>query len=184
MQPFRGSRYANVTATVALVAALGGTSYAAASLPSNSVGSKQIKSDAVSSKKIKDGSLLAKDFGSGQIPAGPAGPAGAKGAAGPAGPASLPALDYNTSAAVNIAAGATVPGGVACDAGMYAVGGGAFSDGAGMTVDSSYPSAGGGGWSVYMRNESGAARTFKVHVICTSTAVAPTLKSAAGSERN
>ncbi len=88
---FGGGRYANVTSTMALVVALGGTSYAAITLPANSVGSKQIKkngvassdirSNAVTSPKVKDGSLLAKDFKAGQLPAGP------RGATGPAGPA-------------------------------------------------------------------------------------------------
>ena len=55
---FRGSSYANVTATVALIVALGGTSYAAIKLPKNSVTSVQ----------VKDRSLLKKDFKTGQLP--------------------------------------------------------------------------------------------------------------------
>jgi hypothetical protein len=73
---FGGARYANVTATLALVLALGGTSYAAIKLPANSVTSKQ----------VKDKSLLKKDFKTGQLPAGKAGAAGAAGPAGPVGP--------------------------------------------------------------------------------------------------
>jgi len=69
---FGSGRYANVTATMALVVALGGTSYAAVKLPANSVTSKQ----------VKDKSLLKKDFKSGELPAGPAGADGAKGANG------------------------------------------------------------------------------------------------------
>jgi hypothetical protein len=69
---FKRGRYANVTATVALVVALGGTSYAAIKLPANSV----------SSKTVKDKSLLKKDFKSGQVPRGATGPGGAKGANG------------------------------------------------------------------------------------------------------
>ncbi|HEX8156352.1 MAG TPA: hypothetical protein VF526_03100 [Solirubrobacteraceae bacterium] len=69
---FGSGRYANVTATVALVAALGGTSYAAIKLPANSV----------TSKTVKDKSLLKKDFKPGQLPAGPKGAAGANGVAG------------------------------------------------------------------------------------------------------
>lgn len=75
---FSGSSYANVTATVALIVALGGTSYAAIKLPKNSV----------TSATVKDRSLLKKDFKLGQLPAGkqgppgPAGPAGGSGAAG------------------------------------------------------------------------------------------------------
>jgi hypothetical protein len=78
---FGGSSYANVTATIALIVALGGTSYAAIKLPKNSVTSLQ----------VKDKSLLKKDFKAGQLPAGkqgppgPAGPAGGSGAAGGAG---------------------------------------------------------------------------------------------------
>lgn len=81
---------------VALMIALGGTSYAATNLPRGSVGSTQLKNgavtgaklhnNAVTSTKVKDHSLLAKDFKNGQIPAGARGPAGPTGATGPAGP--------------------------------------------------------------------------------------------------
>ncbi len=90
------TRYANVTATVALVIALGGTSYAAVVLPADSVGTRQIRnkavaradirSNAVTSGKVRNGSLLRRDFASGQLLAGPAGAAGPKGDPGPAGP--------------------------------------------------------------------------------------------------
>src|SRR6266567_1046505 len=49
--------YANVTATIALFVALGGTTYAAATLPRNSVGSKQLRSHAVTASKIKPGAV-------------------------------------------------------------------------------------------------------------------------------
>ncbi|MEA2223620.1 MAG: hypothetical protein QOH83_1996, partial [Solirubrobacteraceae bacterium] len=80
---FGAGRYANVTATMALVLALGGTSYAAIKLPANSV----------TTKTVKDRSLLSKDFKRGQLPAGkkgaagPAGAPGTPGTPGPAGPA-------------------------------------------------------------------------------------------------
>ncbi len=93
-------RYANVTATLALVVALGGTSYAAVSLPRNSVGSAQLKrgavassdirSGAVNSAAVRDRSLLAKDFKAGQLPAGSAGAPGAPGAPGAAGTPGAP----------------------------------------------------------------------------------------------
>ena len=86
---------AMVVAVVALVASLGGTSYAAATLAKNSVGTSQLRTsavkssdlaaNAVSSSKVKNGSLLAADFKAGQLPAGPAGATGAAGPAGPAG---------------------------------------------------------------------------------------------------
>ena len=66
-----------VVACLALLIALGGTSYAAVSLPANSVTTRQVKNH----------SLLAIDFKRGQLPRGPIGPAGPAGPAGPQGPA-------------------------------------------------------------------------------------------------
>jgi hypothetical protein len=89
---FHNSRYANVAATLALVFAMGGTSYAAYSLPHNSVGASQIRTNAVKSSeidwssvttgKVRDGTLRAQDFAGGQLPAGPQGPQGPQGPAG------------------------------------------------------------------------------------------------------
>ena len=50
--------YANVTATMALFIALGGTGYAAVQLPRNSVGSSQIRSGAVSKSELHRGAIL------------------------------------------------------------------------------------------------------------------------------
>ena len=85
-----------VLSVIAVVIALGGTSYAISQLPKNSVGARQLKKnavtaaklkkDSVSSAKVKDGSLLKKDFKQGQIPKGQTGAAGATGASGPTGP--------------------------------------------------------------------------------------------------
>lgn len=46
--------YANVVATIALFAALGGVSYAATTLPKNSVGTDQIQAEAIRTGKIAD----------------------------------------------------------------------------------------------------------------------------------
>jgi hypothetical protein len=87
---FGAGRYATVAATVALVAALGGTSYAASTIiKPNSVGTRQLKNNAVTSAKVKNHSLLAADFKLGQLPAGPKGAQGDRGPAGVAGPAGL-----------------------------------------------------------------------------------------------
>ena len=199
---FHGSRYANVTATMALVLALCGTSYAAGVvLPRDSVGSAQVRADAISSAKVRDGGLLARDFRAGQLPAGPtgatgargpngargatgpAGPAGAIGPPGPAGPSTLPALDTKSGAAVRSAAGETTYGEADCDPGTYAVGGGVLSSNAGMTVDSSWPLFGGQGWNVWMRNESASDRTFIVYVICTSASSTTSPPSDRGAAR-
>ncbi len=92
----------NVVGYLALFAALGGTSYAAAQLPSGSVGTPQLRNAAVTAAKVKPHSLLASDFAGGQLRPGPqgarglsgpqgtpgaAGPQGARGPAGPQGPA-------------------------------------------------------------------------------------------------
>jgi hypothetical protein len=76
--------YANVTASLALFVALGGTSYAAITLPRNSVGPKQIRSNAVRSSEIGNRTIQAKDISKRaraalrgqQGPVGPAGPPG------------------------------------------------------------------------------------------------------------
>lgn len=49
--------YANVTATLALFIALGGSGYAAITLPRNSVGNRQLRRDAVSASKIRPGAI-------------------------------------------------------------------------------------------------------------------------------
>ena len=54
--------FANLTASLALFVALGGTSYAALQLPKNSVGATQITRNSVTSPKVKRGSLLRSDF--------------------------------------------------------------------------------------------------------------------------
>jgi hypothetical protein len=82
----RGS-YANVASTLALIVALGGTSYAAVAIPKNSVGSAEIENSSITSKDVKNGALKGVDFKAGELPAGAQGPAGPAGAAGPAGPA-------------------------------------------------------------------------------------------------
>ena len=80
-----------LVASLALVVAMGGTSYAAVTLPVGSVGKKQLKRNAVTSSKVKQGTLRLSDFKASQRArlrgaTGPAGPAGAAGARGPAGP--------------------------------------------------------------------------------------------------
>lgn len=94
--------YANVISSLALLIALGGSSYAALNLPRNSVKTRNIAPNAVNGSKVKNGSLRAADFAAGELPPGDRGPqgdrgipgerglqglAGANGAVGPASPA-------------------------------------------------------------------------------------------------
>jgi hypothetical protein len=82
---FHNGRYANVAATLALVLAMCGTSYAAVTLQHNSVGSWQIRpaavkntdigSSSVTSGKVRNGTLKSVDFAPGQLPASSSGPA-------------------------------------------------------------------------------------------------------------
>lgn len=76
----RGFSPSMAMAFIALLIALGGTSYAAITLPANSVGSKQIKKKAVTLSKIAPAARTAL-----KGKAGPIGAAGAKGATGATG---------------------------------------------------------------------------------------------------
>jgi hypothetical protein len=79
--------YGNVVSTAAVFLALGGVSWAAATLPKNSVGGAQIKADSVQGKHVQDGSLAKADFAQGV--AGTHGAAGQKGVVGDVGPIGL-----------------------------------------------------------------------------------------------
>jgi hypothetical protein len=82
--------YANITATLALFIALGGSSYAAITLPRNSVGSRQIRSAAVGTSEVRDRSLQTTDL---SLTARRS-LRGAKGDPGAAGPPGSPAIRY------------------------------------------------------------------------------------------
>ena len=101
----------NAVAYLALFVALGGTSFAAATVitgkdvknssltgadvknssltggdvKNSSLTGSDIRAEAINSDDVANGSLLAQDFGAGQIPAGPQGPKGDPGANGQAG---------------------------------------------------------------------------------------------------
>jgi hypothetical protein len=66
--------YANVTATIALFIALGGSAYAAVKITG-----KDVVDSSLTTKDVKDRSLLSRDFKAGQLPAGAPGAQGAKG---------------------------------------------------------------------------------------------------------
>ena len=139
---------AMVVACVALVVALGGTSYATVlQVPRSSVGTAQLKTGAVTTKKIapnaitaakvRNGSLLKADFRAGQLPAGPTGP---QGPAGPAGTPGLSAVErVETSSPNNSATPKVVE--IACPAGKRLMGGGARVNGGSpkVALSASFP---------------------------------------------
>jgi len=94
-------------ATIAVFLALGGTSYALATLPRNSVGSKQIRAKAVGSSEVRDRSLRVRDISRSARESlrGRQGPPGAPG------PAGAPAASL--TAAVNAGGGVTASKGSA-----------------------------------------------------------------------
>jgi len=176
---FSNGRYANITATMALIIALGGTSYAAIVLPANSVGSKQLKKRAVTSSKlaanavtsatVRNGSLRAKDFKVGQLPAGPAGPAGTAGATN---------IVRRQVPSPAVAAGAIGAVTMTCNPGERAINAGLEGDGAPFTPNTftlteSFPRttrtpAGEvpTGWYVEARNTASASSQFLGFLVC------------------
>src|SRR5919199_1619242 len=82
--------YANVIATLALFAALGGSSYAAiavtgAQVRDGSLTGRDVHNSSLTGRDIRNQSLLAQDFKPGQRPAGSQGPEGDPGPQGPKG---------------------------------------------------------------------------------------------------
>ena len=129
---FKNGRYANVASTLALIVALGGTSYAAVAIPKNSVGSQQIINSSVKSKDVKNGTLKKLDFKASELPVGPQGPAGPGGPAGPQGPVGPShAYGFSSSDTISWAAVANDPVVLASlnlPAGSYAVTGKALGN--------------------------------------------------------
>ena len=92
--------YGNVTATLALFIALGGTSYAVTQLPRNSVGSAQIKRAAVGSSELRRDAVNSRAIRNRSVALGDISVAarsslrGAKGDPGPKGDAGPPGVTY------------------------------------------------------------------------------------------
>ena len=115
--------YANVTATLALFIALGGSSYAALQLPRNSVGAQQVRTGAVRSSEVRDRSLLLRDIST-KTRRSLRGQRGAAGPAGAQGPPGAPATSYfaAVSSSGSFVRGNATSGGRAGATGVYVVG--------------------------------------------------------------
>jgi hypothetical protein len=177
--------YANLTATLALFLALGGTSYAALQVTGSNVKNgtltgSDIKNESLKSGDVDNGSLLEKDFKAGQLPAGPQGPEGPQGIQGLQGPAGATnVVARRTNAAV--ASGAFEPAVASCLPGERAVGGGAgitgvFTGNAGIILtepredDGSDPEDGDVAtkWAAVGLNQTVLPQIMNVHVLCAS----------------
>ena len=130
--------YANVVATLALFAALGGSSYAAiavtgAQVRDGSLTGRDVRNSSLTSRDVRNQSLLAQDFKPGQLPAGPQGPKGDQGDAGPAGSQGergLPGVSgYEIVESISPANSDNKFRVAKCPPGKVAVGGGAFLQG-------------------------------------------------------
>lgn len=166
-----------VVACVALLAALGGTSYATVlNVPKNSVGTPQLQRNAVKAAKVApsairtghvlNGSLLVEDFKAGQIPQGPKGDKGDKGDTGEPG-----VSGYQIVTATNAVNNATTNTATApCPAGKRALGGGSGTSfvnvANGPFVYASRPSPQGSGWSVSMASAVATSWTTTAYAIC------------------
>ena len=128
--------YANVTATVALFVALGGSSYAALTLPRNSVGSAQIRTGAVHSSDVHDRSLRLRDL-SLATRRELRGKTGATGPQGPVGPAGASAIRYFAA----VGAGGDLVRGNATSASHTVSGSGAYTIGFAANVSACVYSA-------------------------------------------
>jgi hypothetical protein len=173
----RRPRYADITATIALVVALGGTSYAVTALPRNSVGTAQLQAHAVTKGKLAAGVVTRGPAGptgrtGSQGTAGPAGPYGSPGPQGPAGPAGGP-LDANRvvhvpGPIIAIQAGAQfINVASPCAPGGIALGGG-YTVGGTVQVTSSIASDFQQGWQITVANPGMAAGTAQAFSLCLS----------------
>jgi hypothetical protein len=180
--------FGNVTASLALFIALGGTSYAAITLPRNSVGTNQLRTGAIRSVDVKDRSLEARDlslkarrFLKGQKgergergPQGPAGGTGDPGTSGGGGGGTTTTTPAGITLTVKTASGSVTGSAetgdavATCDAGQRVTGGGVRIDsGGGASQSESYPSGNNTSWTGVVSKDVNNA-TFTVFAICAS----------------
>jgi hypothetical protein len=113
---------AMVVACIALIVALGGTSYAAIKLPANSVGTKQLKRGAVTGPKVSSNTLTGAQINEARLGK----PAAAQAdEATSADRAALSRLHYQQLQVAIPGGGGFVRQGITCETGLSATGGGA-----------------------------------------------------------
>jgi hypothetical protein len=182
---------AMAVACLALIVALGGTSYAALKLPAKSVGTKQLKPKAVTkpiiAKNAVTGNAVAADSinGSdilesslGKVPSAASADSAATAAhAGSAG--ALDAVSYRTTSGAVPPAPDDVTPSVAvasafCDGGQHVTGGGIrVDDPTNLGLVDSYPDFSGLGWTAHIDNSDIAApHGFTVYAVCVASGAA------------
>jgi hypothetical protein len=154
--------YANVTATLALFVALGGTGYAAGELAHNSVGNQQLKRNAVTGAKIRDGTLTGADIRDQSLTAADIAQATLTAAS---------AHIYKTAAGTAPAGSAANSATATCDSGQQVVGGGVMLDTPKIgLVNDSFPDANNTAWTARVGNASNGSSAqslnFTVYAIC------------------
>jgi hypothetical protein len=162
---------AMVVACIALLVALGGTSYAAIRLPANSVGTKQLKRGAVTGVKVRSNALTGTQINEATLGkvrlATQADRAGDATSADAADSAPVSRLHYQQSAPAGIPASGHVRASLTCDAGLSATGGGAkVSDPNSAFILDTNP-VGKTGWEA---TAAGSTGTLTVYVICAQAA--------------
>jgi hypothetical protein len=178
-----------VISIVALVVAMGGTSYGAFALPRNSVGTKQLRNGAVTTRKLANGAVTKAKLNLRGVTVPNALHAASATSATSAGSAGLATLAAGASSlrgvtivryagpsgfGISNPAGTQTHGVANCPAGLNAISGGSFSTSPnpGVNVNSSYPTRQSASdpepdaWAVDMNNNSGAAALFAVYVVC------------------
>jgi hypothetical protein len=170
-------------ALLALVLAVGGTSYAAVKLPAKSVGTPQLKNNAVTTAKVKNGAVTgpklkqgavgAKALAGGSVGAGQVAPEsltggqineGTLGTVPSAASAPLQGLTYTAgSGSLEPHTGLTVHGD--CPAGLRPISGGLrVDDPTTMYIVDGYPQ--GNGWTGNVANTDDNAHGFTGYVVC------------------
>jgi hypothetical protein len=163
-----------VVALIALVVALSGTAYAAAT-----INGKNIKKGTVTSKQIKDGTIVKADLSKKLSVTGPQGPQGVQGAPGTPGATSVSKYVWHSE---DVANNIFEDRDIQCGAGEKLVGGGAgwetdagakeyasvvsFSGPVDSSGDPASGSAAATGWGGAGQNTAGTVRDFEVFALC------------------
>ena len=177
-QSLRRPSAAMVVACLALLVALGGTSYATVlNVPRNSVGPLQLKRNAVGPSKVApnairaghvlNGSLLTDDFKPGQIPQGPKGDKGDKGDKGAKGDQGAPGVSqYQLVSKSSPSDSSNVKSvGINCPTGTRSVGGGGLAVSPGVLTSSIPNGATADGWIVQARELTPSSSNWYVNVV-------------------